>query len=260
MRGPDRRGCALLGPGRELPVGTGARPTPTPGGDHVDARAGGGDPLGRARESAVRCPALGPVAQLPLHDPQPVRAGSVPRPFHVVGPGVTRPPGAALGGRSLRRGARLRVVLPQGPTGVFDHAPGVRVEMGRRGRGRAAVRDPRQRVLLADGAFDRRNPRGSRARQAPARRDDGHTPGRRSRTRPDSSLRREACACGRSVTSRPTRRALSSSPAGSRAATAARSRPGSTGRSGSRGSRPPIGLCRSGRSSPRNRKHRRHTR
>ena len=181
VRGPHRRGRACVGSGRELRVGAGPRPVAPAGRGHLDARSRGRHPFGRARRPAVRRPPLRHVAHLPLHDPQPPGAGPVPRSLHVVGPRPARPADAATRGRPLRRRARLRVVLSQGSGRLVDHAPRARVALGRRGRRRAPLRDPRQRVLLAARAVDRRHARRSRSRQAPAGRDDGDHPRRRPR-------------------------------------------------------------------------------
>ena len=51
--------------------------------------------VGRARRPGVRRPALRAVAHVPLHDRQPARARSVPRPVRVVGARAARPARAA---------------------------------------------------------------------------------------------------------------------------------------------------------------------
>ena len=104
----------------------------------------------------------------------------------------------------VRRRARLLRVLPQGPRRVVAHAARLRVALGRRGRRRAALRDPRQRVLLADGARHRRDAGGGRARPPASGRDAGRCCGRVTATRPGRWPRRADCASGKSGTD-PTR-------------------------------------------------------
>ena len=120
---------------------------------------------------------------IPLHDRQPPRSRPVPRSLRVVGTRTARPARAAAGRGSVRRRARLRVVLPQGPRRIVAHAPGAGFALARRRRRRAALRDPRQLVLLADGARDRRHARRGRRGQAPAGRDAGGAARRRPRHR-----------------------------------------------------------------------------
>ena len=115
VRGPHRRRRARVGPGRELPVASpgsirgGCRPRSSSmlGPEIVVRSCELVDPRFDARHSAH-------VAAVPLHDPQPAGARSVPRPLHVVGARAARPARAAARGRPVRRRARLRVVLPQG--------------------------------------------------------------------------------------------------------------------------------------------------
>ncbi len=64
--------------------------------------------------------------------------------YRVVGAHPARPVVAAPGCRSVRRRARLRVVLPQRPCGIDDDAAGARVALGRHRRRCAPLRDPRQ--------------------------------------------------------------------------------------------------------------------
>ena len=85
------------------------------------------------------------VAQVPVHDRQPRRARSVPRPVRVVGAGAARPREDAPGVRPVSGGARLLELLPQGAEGLHRGAPGLRVGLARRGRRCVGVRDPRQR-------------------------------------------------------------------------------------------------------------------
>ena len=120
LRGPHRRGRARVGPGRELRVGARARRVAAPVGGQLDARSRGGRAVVRDRRARLRRPARRAVAALPLHDPQPAGARPVPRSLRVVGPRTARPARAAARGRSVRRRARLRVVLPQGPGRIVD--------------------------------------------------------------------------------------------------------------------------------------------
>ncbi len=61
----------------------------------------------------------------------------------------------------------------KGPEGSSTDAAHLRFPLGRRGRRRAALRDPRQRVLLAAGALGRRDAGRGRPGQAPAGRHHG---------------------------------------------------------------------------------------
>ena len=73
-------------------------------------------------DARVRRPPLGAVARVPLHDREPRRARSVPRPLRVVGARAARPGSAAARRRSVPRRARLRELLPQGPGGCDDQS------------------------------------------------------------------------------------------------------------------------------------------
>ena len=88
----------------------------------------------------------------------------------------------------------------KGPRGLDDDAHACSSRVGRRGRRRAALRDPRRRVLLADGARDRRHARRGRRRQAPAGRDARRHRRARPRARRASSRRRAGSASGTSAT------------------------------------------------------------
>ena len=142
-------------------------------------------------------------ARVPVHDREPAGArtrsapgtrGTCPRPLDLS---VLRWP-------PIRSSARTTSpsFCKKGPEGKTHGPPGHRVGVARPRRRRAALRGARQRVLLRDGALDRRDDRRRRARQAPPRR-HAHAPaGRRPRQRPPSP-RRTGCASGTSAT--PTR-------------------------------------------------------
>ena len=94
------------------------------------ARARGGRARRGVRRRRLRRPSLRALACLPLHDRQPTDARPVPRPHRVVGAGAARPRAAAPRRRPVPRRARLRLVLPQGPGRIDDHATRARVAAG----------------------------------------------------------------------------------------------------------------------------------
>ena len=142
------------------------------------------------------------LASVPVHDSQPAGRRPVPRPLRVVDRRSARPARVAARGRRVRGRARLRGVLPQGPRRFVADAAGARVALGRRRRRRASLRDPRERVLLADGARDRRHARGGRAPASAARASCSPCCAAPTATRPGSWRRRAACASGKSATDR----------------------------------------------------------
>ena len=104
-------------------------------------------------------------------------------------PAAARPPRAAAGGRPVRRRARLRVVLPEADRPArTTRAAHLRVGVARPRRRRAPLRRARERVLLADGALDRRDDRRRRPRQAPPRR-HAHDPAGQATARPPARWR-----------------------------------------------------------------------
>ena len=160
VRGPHRRRRARVGSGRVVRRRRrGSSPTGSQAslngmlGPEIVVRDGG------AGSRRLRRPPLGALARVPLHDREPPGARSVPGPLRVVGrqqPLELR--GAAARGRPVRRRARLLVVLPHAPTGEVSLVPaGVRVALARPRRRHPALRGAGQRVLLADGAVDRRH-------------------------------------------------------------------------------------------------------
>ena len=163
VRGSHRRGRARVGSGRELRVGARARRVAAAVGGQLDARA-------RSGRAFVRDGAA-PTSTLAT-----ARSGAGTGTRFSIGRCPTRSATASSGGspshstsRALRLAAdpfvgraRLLGVLPQGPRRLVADAARARVEVGRRGRRCAALRDLRQRVLLADGARHRRHARGGR--------------------------------------------------------------------------------------------------
>ena len=202
MRGPHRRGRARVGPGRVLRR---ASPGSIRGGCrsavNVDARARDRGAVGRARRRRVRrrgAPRTWrkyryTIVNRPVPDPFRDR-------YHVVGARAARPARAAArpptrssaSTTSRRSAARVpkarRRCARVHESRWVDEGDGVlRYEI-------------RGRVLLADGARDRRHARGGRRGQTPAGRHAGDHARRAIAPRPVSLRRPAACASGTSAT------------------------------------------------------------
>ncbi len=205
VRRAHRRRRARMGPGRELPVAadTGVDPARLQSAVNAPARARGRGARGRrsstpdfdARRSARWRAYRYTIVNRPAPDPFLARyAWWVPEPLDLA---LLR-----LGADPFLGEHDFASVLPQGPRGFDDHAARPRIALARPRRRRAALRDPRHRVLLADGALDRRHARRRRDGQEASRRHHGHPPLAEPRRTPASPRHPRACASGRSATRR----------------------------------------------------------
>ena len=106
------------------------------------------------------------LAALPLHDRQPAGTRPVPRPLRLADRRSARPARCCASPPTRSSASTTSRVLPQGPAKARHGRRVLESRWVDERRRRAALRDPRQRVLLADGPLDRRPARRRRRRDS----------------------------------------------------------------------------------------------